>query len=239
MEARVMRNYIFALILLAAAPAMAIAGPVRDFENAMRAAYAEYRIALFQTNAGSAEKSTAPIRSFAEQWAALSIEYPGAPPQNADDPEFPKTLAAISGIADTALEASVSADLPRAHEILEEIRGQIAALHERNSIISFSDRMNAYHAKMEGILSTDYAKLGDEGMGRAREDAAILTFLAEEIARHPPQEAGDPSFGALLDGVIASTTGFLQASRAGTPDAVKAAMTGLKMPYSKLFLKFG
>ena len=47
------------------------AGPVKDFETSMRGAYADYRGALFQTNANQPEAAAKAVDAFRQKWAAL------------------------------------------------------------------------------------------------------------------------------------------------------------------------
>lgn len=230
-----MRSIPVAALFVAILPSIAFGGPVRDFENGIRVAYGDYRAALFQTNTGNADKSRAALASFSAKWSRLSLEHVGPPPQYADDPDYAKTVSSIAAIAEAAAKDVEAGALPKAHETLEAIRDEIGALHERNGIVSFSDRMNAYHAKMEEILGKDYAAQP----GMLREDAAILSFLAQDIASHPPNEAGDPEYDRLRNGMIAATGALLDGSRSADATIIKNAMDGLKGPYSRFFLKFG
>ena len=75
-----------------------------------------------------------------------------AAPQYADDGAVPAALAAVAAHTAKAAEAVAAGNLPEAHEALEGIRAEIGALHSRNGLATFSDRMNAYHAAMETVL---------------------------------------------------------------------------------------
>jgi hypothetical protein len=218
---------------------MSLAGPVNDFESALRAAYADYRSALFLTNTNKGEQAIAAIDGFSRQWSALADDSAEAPPHYADDAEFRQTLEAVSETAAKARAEVESGALTEAHETLEGIREGIAELHERNNIIGFSDRMNAYHAMMERVLGTDYSAAGTDGMAVLREDAAVLSYLADDIAAHPAPEASDPAYAPLLDKVMTSVTALREAARAGDAAAAKQAVNALKPVYSKFFLKFG
>ena len=204
------------------------AAPIRD-----------YRAALFTTNAGKPDAAAQAVDAFRQKWAALEATSTQAPPQYADDPAYAATLAKVAAIADSAAEEVAAGKLPQAHETLEAIRDQIGGLHERNGLVGFSDRMNAYHAKMEAVLGADYGSFDAAGLGALREDAAVLAYLAADIKAHPPVEANDPAYAVLLDGMMKSVAAVQDAARNGDPAAAKAALGGLKVPYSKLFLKFG
>ena len=234
----------FARLAAAAALTLAFvsgasAGPVADFETAMRGAYADYRVALFQTNTNKPEAASQAIAAFQQKWSALSAANSAAPPHYADDPAYAATLAKVATITDRAAAEVAAGKLPEAHATLEAIRFEIGGLHERNGIVGFSDRMNAYHAKMEDVFAKDYSGFDAAGLATLGEDTAVLAYLAADISAHPPAEAADPAYGKLLDSMTDSVTALTNAARAGDAAAAKAALGNLKVPYSKLFLKFG
>jgi len=237
-----MMNHLFRGLAFSAGLALtgsALAGPVNDFESAMRAAYADYRSALFLTNANKGEQALQAIDGFSGQWSALAEGSGEAPPQYADDTGFRRTFDAV---AETAAKARVEVEsgaLTKAHETLEGIREEIGQLHERNNIVGFSDRMNAYHAMMEQILGTNYAGPGAAGMAELREDGAVLLYLADVIAAHPAPEASNPAYAPLLKGMMTSVMALQEAARAGDDAAAKQAVNALKPAYSKFFLEFG
>lgn len=215
------------------------AGPVSDFETAMRQAYGDYRSALFATSAGDAQKAKGAIDGFQAKWSALAGANTTPPPQYADDAQYGETLKRVGEIAGNAGAQVGEGQLAEAHETLEAIREQIGALHERNGLIGFSDRMNAYHAQMEDILGRDYGGFDSVGLAQLREDAAVLDYLAAQIANHPPAEASDPAYEELLNGMMGSTAALVQAAQGENAEAASKAVAGLKVPYSKFFLKFG
>jgi hypothetical protein len=216
---------------LVALTAISSAGEVRDSEARMRGAYADYRAALFATNAGKAEQARNSVKAFRSAWDAVDAAAP--PPQYEDDPEFADTVKAVAAIADAAQAEIAAGDLAKAHETLEGIREQIGDLHARNGVQGFSDRMNAYHARMELVIG-----MSTDDPVAVAEQAAILDYLAADVAANPPAGA-DESFNGLMSAVTASVGALQTAARSGDGAAIKAAIGGLKVPYSKLFLKFG
>jgi hypothetical protein len=206
----------------------AIASDFTSFEAAMRIAYGDYRTALFMTNMGKASESAKAISKFSAEWTALK-DRP-APPQYADDAHYGETMSAIVTIASTAGEKITAGALPEAHEALEGIRDEIGDMHIRTGLFGISDRMNAYHARMEEVIGKP-----DMSPEEAHQEAAVLDYLLSDIATHPPAEADD-SFAALVASVQDS---IAKLESAGDAAAVRSAIDGLKAPYSKLFLKFG
>ncbi|MDP2731799.1 MAG: hypothetical protein Q8O63_01605 [Hoeflea sp.] len=225
-----------ALVFLAST---AFAGPVADFETGFRDTYASYRMALFATNSGDPDKSTRAIGDFDSRWRDLVSQNGSAPPPHyADDPAWEETLAGVSDAIAKARQMADDGQFAQSHDVLEHIRGAIGALHSRNGIETFSDRMNAYHAQMERVIGLPAQ---DEAARQlVREQAAVLAYLVDDMLETPPPEAaGNAEFDTLAQAVKASVAAVQTAARNGDAEAIKAATSGLKVPYSKLFLKFG
>lgn len=235
-----MNRSLLALTLAASlvAPFAATAGPFAEFENKMRDVYGDYRVALFQSNKGDVQATYIALLDLANGWNNLRADWQGSPPpQYQDDPNFAATLTKVMEHIDKA--AGQLGKLPEAHITLEAVRDEIGDLHLRNGLFRFSDRMNAYHAQMEHVLETDYAAMGDKALGMLREEAAVLTYLAQDIVAHPAPEASNPAYAGLVAGLGASVKALTDATRAGDLEAALEAVGKLKMPYAQLFAKFG
>ncbi|MFW2545294.1 hypothetical protein ACN2XU_21920 [Primorskyibacter sp. 2E107] len=219
----------------------ALAGPVADYETPFREAYGTYRAALFGTNAGKADVSAGAINTLQAQLNTLLAEYREVPPpQYEDDPMWTASMDSAAATIDKAKAEIVEGRLPEAHETLEAFRDIIGDLHTRNGVLTYSDRMNAYHAEMEHLLAIDVTALDSTGIGEIREKAAVLSYLADDLLAHPPSEAeGSEEYTGLSRAFSTSVDALLSAVRSADVAAVKTAIGGLKVPYSKLFLKFG
>jgi len=210
--------------------------------DAMQAAYAPYRAALFRTNSQAQAESEQAIAAARSQWRALADRHgarPGAPYDR--DPAFAATLKQVDEVYARA-EAQIAArQLPEAHETLEKARDLMAELRRRNGVVVFSDHMNAYHAQMEHVLVDGPKRLAQPG---GLIEVAALSGTLDHLARRlrseaPPALAQDAEFKALADAVQASV-GALRAAIARQDEAaVREAIGKLKGPYSRLFLKFG
>lgn len=221
------------------APAMA--GPVEDFESVYDTAYAQYRTALFATNAGNAERSVAVLGQLDSAWSALMAQYRASPPpQYEADPMWDETIEEVTTILDAATTQVAAGDLAMAHVTLEGVREALGALHARNNIETFSDRMNAYHAEMEAILEMDLDLVDATARQRLLEHSAVLAYLARDVLSAPPAVARDNAeYAPLAAAMQASVDQFVAAARAGDDAALRTAVGGLKVPYSRLFLQFG
>jgi hypothetical protein len=235
-----LKRGLLACVAVLALSVSASAGPVGDFEDALRSAYADYRSALFLTNAGKRDAAVDAITAFEQKWTALEKGAAGPPPQYADDSQYGETFTKVAAIAEKAARQASAGQLGEAHATLEAIREEIGGLHERSGIIGFSDRMNAYHAMMEHVLQTYGGAVSAGQLGDLREDSAVLAYLAHDIEAHPPADAAsNAEFKQLLDAMLNSVAAVQAAARSGNPSAVEPALGALKAPYSKLFLKFG
>ncbi|MDV7271118.1 hypothetical protein RYZ20_09415 [Thioclava sp. A2] len=216
------------------------AGPVADAEAALRGAYGSYRAALFLSNQNKAPETAQALVKFDAAWDGLAAAWQDTPPpQYADDTGLSVTFGAVNSLIEMASAQVAGGDMAAAHATLEEVRDEIGALHTRNGLIGFSDRMNAYHAAMEEVLAADYAALGDAAPAHLMADAKLLDYLAAQIVAHPAPEADDPAYVQLVAGFGASVAAFRAAAEAGDVAAGIAAQGQLKVPYSKLFAKFG
>jgi hypothetical protein len=225
-----------AAIALFALPAFA--GPVRDFENAFRTTYASYRVSLFKTNAKDQQASSQALSAFQQKWQAMMNDWKASPPpQYADDPEWADTVSAVDSLLAKAGSEVAEGKMEEAHETLEGVRDLFWDLHKRNNIVTFSDRMNAYHLEMEHALALDPATIEPAIM---RERAVRLDYLAAEVLANPPTDAaGNAEYETLSKDFSSSVAAFLDATRSGDAAAIKTAFGALKPAYSKFFLKFG
>ena len=121
------------------------------------------------------------------------------------------------------------------------MRDLLAVLRARNNIVVFSDHMNAYHAAMEKVLGEPLAAIpGSDAWQQLTMQVGVLEYLANRLASEAPQELRQQEeFQSSLGNLRASVAALKAAVLAADPAAVKAALGKLKMPYSKLFVRFG
>lgn len=236
---RKMRASIAAMAFLAATSSLAAAGPFADFERSLTAAYAPYRSALMQSNQKDKAGTEASLQAFETGWTRLMATYRSAPPpQYADDPGWLGTVADVERTIAAAKVETAKGDLAKAHDVLESVRERLGELRARNGVVTLSDRLDAYHEKMEQILT---AKYGDLAMaGTLREDAAVLQHLTRLVEQHAPKSLkADAAFKESLAALVASAKSLQDAARGGDRAAIEKALKGLKPAYARIFVKFG
>lgn len=210
--------------------------------DAMQAAYAPYRVALFRTNSGAQRESALALATASQAWQAVVDRFAAQPPAPYDrDAQFAATLARVGAVY---ARASVQIDeqhLGEAHETLEQARELVAQLRRRNGVQVYSDHMNAYHAEMEQLLAAGPQELAaPKGWMWLMARVGTLDYLARRLRSEAPADLlAQPDFPPLLQALEASVADLRAAALEGNLAATRQAMGQLKAPYSKLFLKFG
>lgn len=230
-------------IALAAATWLPLATHAADeATDAIQAAYAPYRAALFRTNSGAQRESEQALASSRKAWQEVMQRYARSVPSPYDrDPSFGPTLAKVDAVYTRAQGMVEAGKLADAHEALEEVRDLLAHLRARNGVITFSDHMNAYHAEMEEVLQQGPRALQEPGgTTQLLEQVAVLGYLANRLREAAPAAlAEDTEFVAMHKAVDGSVTALRTALRRQDIEAARKALEALKQPYSRMFLKFG
>lgn len=210
--------------------------------DAIQKAYVPYRVALFATNTGSVEQSVKAVDTAQAQWAHVLVEYGDLPPAPYDrDKQLNTTFKAVAEAYAKAQDQVQAGHLPAAHDTLEQIRDLLSDLRARNHVIVFSDRMNAYHAELEHMITDGPAWLKEkDGMAKVQSQAGVLSYLVVQLETHAsPALAQEPAFQSALADLKHSVQALVQAATARDNAEISKAIAGLKKPYSKLFLQFG
>jgi hypothetical protein len=231
------------LSALTLAAALSLSAQAADaVTDAVQAAYAPYRAALFRTNGKSQPEAQAAIVQAQQAWQSVADRFGAKPPAPYDrDVEFARTLTQVAAVYDKAAGQINAGKLPEAHETLEAARDLMAALRQRNGVVVFSDHMNAYHAEMEHLLIEGPKLLaGPQGVPLLTAQVGVLDYLARQLrARAPAGLLANAEFDTLLKDVEASVQNVKKAVLSQDAATIKDAMGKVKAPYSKLFLKFG
>ena len=234
-----MKKHLISALLGVAGVSAWAADPVTD---AMQAAYAPYRAALFRTNGNAQAESQQAIAQAQQAWTKLTEQYSAKPPAPYDrDPAFAASLVEVSRVFAAAAKEATANQLANAHETLEKARDIMAEIRKRNQVVIFSDHMNAYHSEMEDVLINGPKILSQSnGMQQLTAMVGTLNYLAKRlITQAPASYATNAEFGELAKGVNKSVNDLQDALFSQDVAAVKEALTKVKVPYSKLFLKFG
>jgi len=210
--------------------------------QAIQEAYVPYRVALLKTSSGSVQEARQALAKAAGQWNGLQSQLGGqisAP--YAGDVDFGADIERVGLVYKEAGERLSANDKAGAHEALERIRDILSGMRQRNDVVVFSDHMNAYHAKMEQVLF-EGPKLLEKpaGLFSLTLMAGALDFLAQRLSEGAPSPLhDDEEFRVLVGALQASVSALKTALATQNADLVRDALAGLKLPYARLFVKFG
>ena len=234
-----MKSYLISTVLCVAGVSACAADSVTD---AMQAAYAPYRVALFRTNSNAQAESQHAIAQAQQSWTKIIEQYSGRPPAPYDrDQAFATSLSEVSKVYAQAAREVAANQLSAAHETLEKARDIMAEMRRRNAVVIFSDHMNAYHSEMENVLINGPKILSQPGgMQQLTAMVGALSYLAHRlITEAPANYTTNEEFGEMVKAVNQSVSNLQDALFLQDMEAVKAALSKVKVPYSKFFLKFG
>lgn len=232
----------FAATCLAAMLATTSAWAADAVTDAMQTAYAPYRTALFRTNSNAQAASEQAMAGTRQAWQLIVERFAARPPAPYDrDAGFGATLSQVGAVYAQADEQVRGQQLTQAHATLEKARELMAELRRRNGVVTYSDHMNAYHAEMERLLGDAPALwAAPQAAMQLMARAGALDYLARRLRSEAPADlARDAEFMPLLQALEASVAALRDAALGQDPAAMRNAAEMLKMPYSKLFLRFG
>jgi len=227
------------LSLMLAAGIANAADPVTDL---MQKTYGPYRVALFKTNNNAQEDSRQAVAQAQQGWNQIAAQYGSKPPAPyAGDAEFANSLAEVNKVYVKAAEEIEKNLLTQAHDTLEHARDVMAEMRRRNQVVVYSDHMNAYHAQMEVVMIDGEKTLaGPNGMLQLTAQVGALEFLAGRLKSEAPADyLKNEEFNALNKAVEKSVADLKAALFSQDATKVKEAISKVKGPYSKMFIKFG
>ncbi len=231
--------------LSAAALSCALAGPAfaaDPLTDAVQAAYAPYRAALYLTNGKDQAEATAAMNKARQAWADVATRFASAAPAPYQgDSQLPATLAQVGAVYDKAATQVQAGQLAPAHDTLEQVRDLLAGLRQRNGVVVFSDHMNAYHEEMEHVVVDGPQQLADSAGAQALlARVGALDYLARRLRTQAPEALSrDVEFASLQSKVEESVAALKQALLKQDLPAAREAIGKVKGPYGRLFRKYG
>jgi hypothetical protein len=235
---RICRAAVLAFGLTATALSWA-ADPVTD---AMQAANAPYRVAMFKASGPSLPEAVQAVTQAQQAWDKFSSQFGSKPPAPYDqDAAFTASVGKVSTLYAQAQTELAAGQAPAAHTALKAIRTVTAEMRQRSQVLIYIDQIHAYHLQMEHVLIDGKAMLEQpKGLLLLTSQVGALSYLAKRLGSQAPANlAGNAEFAAMVEAVGASVSALETALLAQDMTAVKDAMGKLKAPYSKLFAKFG
>jgi len=242
MSTHALRAALIAATLLVSAGGMARAADT--FETAVERAYDLYRPALFKTSQASTAEATKATEAALAAWTEVETKWSSPPPPApfTADARFVETVHAVGDVIRRGAAEMKAGDGAKAHETLEGVRELLSDLRARNGVVSWHDRVDAYHTAMETVMNAKYegSTLDQPARDVLRDRLTVLDRqFGEMSAAVPEAHKGTPDFAPAIQSIKSSIDGLRAAAQGGDPQAVAKAANALKQPYAKFFVKFG
>ncbi len=223
---------------------LASAGELGAFNDAVAAAYAHYRGAIFYARTGNLGVSAVELEGMAAKWRAVLDRFAAAPPDAfADDPAWGETLRGVGRRIAVAGAAARRGDADATLGALAPIRRALAGLRRRNNVVVFSDCIDELQAAVDAIWGyrrepPDFTSA--EALDRFKARLGVVAYMFRRChARAPAAAAESAEFNRLFD----SARDILGRLRRALNDADGArlihTLRELRSLDRMLFLRFG
>ena len=233
------------LFLLSLSVAPAWASNLADFNQAVADSYRHYRAAVFYLRTGNPAVAGFETTEALQLWRETVLPYGTAVPDAfSDDPEFASTLNDIETRlteADSLLAGG--GDAEAANALLLPIRTELGELRARNSVIVFSDHVDAANAAMDLLWAyrhepPDWAD--PVAFAEVTGAAALTIFFYEALLEQAPSHiAENPEFQRIMEGSLRSLEGVWQSIQAKDEALVISYLREMRSFDRILWLQFG
>jgi len=222
----------------------AAAGELGAFNDAVAAAYAHYRGAVFYARTGNPGVSAVELELMAAKWRAVLDRFAAAPPDAfADDPTWGETLRGVGQRVATAAAAAQRGDADATVSALVPIREELAALRQRNNVVVFSDCVDELQAAVDAVWPyrrepPDFTSA--EALDRFKARLGVVAYLFRRChARAPAAARESAEFNRLFETGHDSLGRLWRALNDGDGARLIGALRELRSVDRMLFLRFG
>lgn len=193
---------------------------------------------------GNAALAALEIEQAQDRWRAILSDFESTPPDGfAADPLWRDTLMEVAAVLDDALTKTDVGDLEAARDALTPVRHKLAGLRQRNSVTTFSDRIDEISAAMDQLWRYRHAPPDFAAPDTARQlgsRAAVFAYVLNRAkAAAPPALAESAEFQRLIAGALEGTDRLWLALERKDQDLLINTLRELRSFEQILFLKFG
>ncbi len=246
--ATVINKAFWRMILLAAMTAAPCLAADSEQTAAFAAQMAEirqfYRQALYHSDPLHQDLGAmrAALAAFSRSWGLLAEPlWPTA--DRSGTPFFEDDRQAVGEIASASLAFADAGRPEQAHHSLGQIRPLLDALAGRDGGDGgFDEWMLFFDDKLAETADDEFsqAELEPAQFVRLCEQAGVLDFLGEQLARRAPARYGaDPDFLEALENIAQQIRGLKVSILQGRRDPVRAALTDLRLSFDRFYLLYG
>jgi hypothetical protein len=225
-------------------PGLASAGELGAFNDAVAAAYAHYRGAVFYARTGNLGVGAVELEQMAAKWRAVLDRFAAAPPDAfADDPAWGETLRRVGRRIADAGAAARRGDADATRAALAPIRPELAGLRRRNNVVVFSDCVDELQAAVDAIWSyrrepPDFTSA--EALDRFKARLGVVAYMFRRChARAPAAAAKSAEFNRLFESARDTLSRLRRALNDGDSKGLINTLRELRSLDQMLFLRFG
>jgi hypothetical protein len=239
-----LRSTALALTAILIATATASAGETGRFLDAVEAAYAHYRAAMFYLRTENPAVASIELGDAGAIWDAKVSPFAAAAPDAfVDDRDFAMTLQSVARRLREGEAAAIAENIAGARDALAPIRTELAALRARSGVVRFSDLVDEANAAMDRLFRFRHAPpdwSDPAAVDALRADAAVTTYLYRRCRDEAgPEVQASAEFHRIVDNAIASLEQLPAAIRAHDEAAVIRILRELRSFDRMLWLRFG
>lgn len=242
----VRRVLVVATAVLLLVPAVAGAAEKTPFLDAVNGAYPHLKMSWFYSRTGSGDVAALEIGAFQDAWAEIAQKFAAAPPPRfAGDKRWRQSISAVTATTAKALAECEAGRLKEAHRMLGEVRSALSDLRRRNSIVLFTDHVEAYGVQVARLsrLRTQIRKAGKltpEALEDLGHVARALRTAVQNISNRAPADLlSDPAFRASIEGNFKSVSLLERGVRRKNLRAVTGSVSAVRSDYVLLYIRYG
>lgn len=231
-----MKHALACLCLFLSLTGPALAGSMAEYQTAYQNLLSLHRLTTLDMR--TPKKASAAVEKFSKHWARFRNEYGATPPPHLEQaPDWPQTIAQVS---QTLMQAQMSAMGGRARQARSQVAGipdLLGQMHRRNGYLHPADMLTRYRQQLSVVVRLD---LDDpDGIGRLREQAAVLAHLAAQMAATvPPARISQAEHDKTMARLVASVSALQSAARRADRSLIASTRKDLFKTYARVVMLY-
>ncbi len=221
--------------------------PTIDVQQAFAAFDQAYIPALALTNQGQQQASERAMERLRKAWTDLTEQLDAV---LQDDPAWPGDRQAVRDVIGAAARELSATRPAAAHAVLEELRGRLSGLRQRNQWTYDLDALNTFHETMEKmvqpameITAADVNDLAQRDLRKLLQTAQQQWSVVEEVQfSRAARNMDEAAYGKLQNLVQLQRQALSRletALDAGDAEQILQAARGIKPAFAQLYMSFG
>ena len=234
----------FSIVLMLSFSALARAGEMAAFHDAIDKVNQPYKSALFYLRTGNAGVAGLELFSAGTAWQKVVDQYAKSPPKAlAADADWIKTVEDVSAAFQTGRKLAEDGQSKAAREALLPIRTHLHQMRQRNGLRVMADCVFDLNGYMDVLFHwrRNRADFNDPTVQEKAKAASHKYIEQLKLCRSeaPAKTQEDADFQSVMDGAAKSANSLLQPIEQKSPDAFINVLRELKSFDVIIFVRWG